>query len=165
MPINQDELIQDMAAMKMVIESFYEKKFANKDFSEEELTKARNSLVIIPLMKERTKVSAVAIAQNPKHNKLLNIKCDGGHAIGGYAYDMGKDCIILEGVDYCHLSHVPIAMQVTVPNTGNWKCVIPLSEEILEKYFNASQKKALRAFKEKYPEDKFKVHLIQFLGA
>ncbi len=100
---------------------------------------------------ERVFVNVIAINKNDSAgNSPLSIPAE-GDPLGGYAYTPESDQYLVVCHDYFPLGTIPMAFRLVVKGY-NGKMVVPLPEGLITRNASPSQKKALKAFKERYPD-------------
>lgn len=114
---------------------------------------------------ENTLVFAIAVDQEyPDANVVSAVKCHGGTAFGGYAYDRGRDSYIVNCVEFHQIGRLPFSYVLTMKNVGEWQAKVPMPERVLYKHFTPQQKKLLDAYRDLYPSPRYDIHFIQMLG-
>lgn len=143
-------------------ENEYSKAISQSDVEEFECL--RESLRIMR-SSETTLVFAIVIdKENDNENGIHAIKCNGGTAFGGYAYDGGRDSYIVRGIDFFQIGRIPHSYVITMPNLGAWQVKVPIPEALLEKHLSPQQRDAMGKFMEKWPTSRYEIQLIQMLG-
>ena len=108
---------------------------------------------------DRTFIVVLAISLDQSKNNLTKIHCNKGLPISGYVYDSQADSYYVECHDYITLGYIPVSFQQSMPNVGNWKQKIPMSESVIKRYLTSKQKNELRQFKTNYKND----YIINFM--
>ena len=108
-----------------------------------------------------------ALAANKEYSKnhVQTIKFDSGIALSAGVYDSYNDCFYARCEDYTFIGLVSLSVSCTVKDNQNWAHKIPLSRDILNKILNKADKKTLRDFVKKYPEEKYKIEFLQLYNS
>src|SRR6185503_1572421 len=71
---------------------------------------------------ERTLVFAITVDNlNEDANAVSAIRCFGGTAFGGYAYDRGRDSYIVKCIEFLQIGQIPFSYILTMKNIGDWR--------------------------------------------
>lgn len=135
------------------------------DQKQDDIENINKSLELVPV-KGRTHITVVVSDKNQEQPSQIAIPCNRGLAFNkGYAYDQGTDSYLVNGIEQLALGYVPIAYEARMPESGNWKTVLPLPVTVIERYLSAAQSKKVAAIKDRYSDKtRYAIEYVQMLG-
>lgn len=97
-------------------------------------------------------------------NVIVHVPCGHCLAFGGYAYDGGKDSIIVKCIEVVQVCVLPVAFELSSEGLGQWRTHLPLPPNYAEYHMGPPQRRKLRTFLDKYKDPRYKVFMIQMRG-
>lgn len=110
-------------------------------------------------------IFGLAVSKDDKKNQVQMIKFDSGISISSSVYDTYNDCFYARCEDYIFLGSIPLTITCHVEDNTNWIHKVPFSKNVLNKIIDKPQKKILRNFIKKYPEDTYKIEFLQLYNS
>lgn len=110
-------------------------------------------------------IFAMAVAKDEKKNEIQKIIFDSGVSISAGVYDTFNNCFYVKCEDYLFIGSIPLCVFCRVEENQNWVQKVPLSKNVLDKVMEKSQKKILRSFLRKYPEENYKLEFLQLYNS
>jgi hypothetical protein len=124
--------------------------------------------VTITSVPGRTHICVVVLDEqkNGSHHdrELVKVRCYHGTAFTqGYPYDQNSDSYLIPCVQSDHLGYIPVAFQISVPDT-EWTVPMPVPESVIQRHLTELQKTHLKAVRKKFSDERYKVILVQMSG-
>lgn len=97
-----------------------------------------------------------------ERNKILYLQAHGMRCVQNLVYDGVNDAFHYQALGSTEIGYVPVLFQQKMEHMPDWSPYCPASKEVLESYFDSSQKSRIEQFREKYKRKQ--IHYIQLIS-
>jgi hypothetical protein len=118
----------------------------SEESKDQRFAKEVKSNLIVSQSDTQTVVFVAAVHREPSMNAMRKVPAKRGVPIGGYVYDHGSECYLVNCIDFFSLGYVPASFTVSMPSAGGWRMPVPVPENVLKKLLSHDQRRDLKRF-------------------